>query len=97
MCFPQPQGFLAYLPFNHEPVLQFPGQLCIGQPSSYHMPHAPHEPLNVAHGAVIVAPRLLVNVTEKVKRFNRNVGAMPVRFRRLQKFSIQFVWTFPSA
>jgi hypothetical protein len=43
-------------------ISYFSGQLRIGQPASNDMAHSKYKALYVGHVAVIVAPRLLVNV-----------------------------------
>jgi hypothetical protein len=43
----------------------------------------------------VIAKRLFVYVTKQVERLHADVGACKPRFKRLQKFSIVFVWTFP--
>src|ERR1035441_10663938 len=68
-----PSASLRICPSTMNQVLQFPGQLRIGQSASYYMPHTPHKPLNVSHIAIIVTKGLFVNVAEKVERFDRNI------------------------
>ena len=46
--------------------------------------------------AIVKAKYLFVNVAIKMERLNGNIGYCNPRFSRDQKFSMPFVWTFPS-
>ena len=60
---------MCYLPY-------LPSELLISKPTTDYVPHRKHEALQVVHIPIVVTERLFIDVTEQMKRFNRNVSSV---------------------
>ena len=56
-------------------------QFLIGKTLAHDSTNANIEPFGVIHNPIVVAPRLLIEIAEQMKRFDRNVGALQPAFQ----------------
>src|ERR1017187_6629825 len=76
-------------------LLDFAGQLLVGNAAANNLLHDGAKPFRIRQGAVVVPETLFIQVPEQMERLHADVSPVSPRFKRLQKFSIVLVWTFP--